>query len=65
MKKLLPAYADGELAAVCSWPDEIKRLPQWKWTAALHFADTPDDKCYYDYSRWFLFLANVNSYVSV
>ncbi|KAG5389594.1 hypothetical protein IGI04_031135 [Brassica rapa subsp. trilocularis] len=51
VKKLLPAYADGELAAVCSWPDEIKRLPQWKWTAALHFADTPDDKCYYDYSR--------------
>ncbi|CAN6825992.1 unnamed protein product [Brassica oleracea] len=51
VKKLLPAYGDGELAAVCSWPDEIKRLPQWKWTAALHFADTPDDKCNYDYSR--------------
>ncbi|KAH0915132.1 hypothetical protein HID58_029578 [Brassica napus] len=51
VKKFLPAYADGELAAVCSWPDEIKRLPQWKWTAALHFADTPDDKCNYDYSR--------------
>ncbi|KAL0699204.1 hypothetical protein Bca4012_055326 [Brassica carinata] len=51
VKKLLPAYADGELAAVCSWPDEIKRLPQWKWTAALHFADTPDYKCNYDYSR--------------
>ncbi|CAH8360632.1 unnamed protein product, partial [Eruca vesicaria subsp. sativa] len=51
VKKLLPAYANGEVAAVCSWPDEIKRLPQWKWTAALHYSDTPDYKCNYEYSR--------------
>ncbi|ESQ55209.1 hypothetical protein EUTSA_v10025874mg [Eutrema salsugineum] len=51
VKKLLPESANGELAAVCSWPDEIKKLPQWRWTGALHFADTPDYKCNYEYSR--------------
>ncbi|CAA7054678.1 unnamed protein product [Microthlaspi erraticum] len=51
VKKLLPEYAGGELAAVCSWPDDIKKLPQWRWTGALHFADTPDFKCNYEYSR--------------
>ncbi|KAG7616825.1 Endonuclease 3 [Arabidopsis thaliana] len=51
VKKLLPESANGELAAVCSWPDEIKKLPQWRWTSALHFADTPDYKCNYEYSR--------------
>ncbi|CAN8325510.1 unnamed protein product [Cochlearia groenlandica] len=50
LKKLLPEYANGELAAVCSWPDDIKRLPQWRWTSGLHFADTPDYKCNYDCS---------------
>lgn len=55
MKKLLPEYANGELAAVCSWPDEIKRLPQWRWTSGLHFADTPDYKCNYEYSSGFCF----------
>ncbi|CAB81266.1 putative bifunctional nuclease [Arabidopsis thaliana] len=51
VKKLLPESANGELAAVCSWPDEIKKLPQWRWTSALHFADTPDYKCNYEYSH--------------
>ncbi|KAF3545895.1 hypothetical protein DY000_02009689 [Brassica cretica] len=45
VKKLLPAYANGELAAVCSWPDEIKRRPEWNWTYALHYADTPNYEC--------------------
>ncbi|CAF1711003.1 hypothetical protein HID58_056851 [Brassica napus] len=51
VKKLLPAYANGELAAVCSWPDEIKRRPEWNWTYALHYADTPNYECNYEYSR--------------
>ena len=56
VKKILPAYANGELAAVCSWPDEIKRRPEWSWTYALHFVNTPDNECNYEYSRVFLFL---------
>ncbi|WZZ09289.1 hypothetical protein YC2023_095210 [Brassica napus] len=51
VKKILPAYANGELAAVCSWPDEIKRRPEWSWTYALHFVNTPDNECNYEYSR--------------
>ncbi|CAH8355218.1 unnamed protein product [Eruca vesicaria subsp. sativa] len=51
VKKLLPAFANGELANVCSWADEIKRTPEWSWSYTLHFANTPDYKCNYDYSR--------------
>ncbi|KAJ7968878.1 Endonuclease [Quillaja saponaria] len=49
MKQLLPESAKGELAAVCSWPDDIRReLP---WSRELHFADTPDFMCNYEYCR--------------
>ncbi|CAN6818554.1 unnamed protein product [Brassica oleracea] len=51
VKKILPVYANGELAAVCSWPDEIKRRPEWSCTYALHFVNTPDNECNYEYSR--------------
>ena len=54
MKKLLPAYGDGELAAVCSWPDEIKHLSQWKWTSAMHYVNTPECRCNYQYCRGFI-----------
>uniref|UniRef100_A0A7N2LQP7 Aspergillus nuclease S1 n=1 Tax=Quercus lobata TaxID=97700 RepID=A0A7N2LQP7_QUELO len=49
VKELLPESAGGNLAAVCSWPDEIRfRL---RWSSALHYIDTPDFKCNYEYCR--------------
>ncbi|CAK7350684.1 unnamed protein product [Dovyalis caffra] len=51
VKELLPESAEGDLANVCSWPDEIKSLSQYRWSSALHFADTPDLKCNYEYCR--------------
>ncbi|GLU23077.1 hypothetical protein SLE2022_391090 [Rubroshorea leprosula] len=51
VKDLLPESAEGELAAVCSWPDEIKWYHQWRWSSPLHYVDTPDFKCNYDYCR--------------
>ncbi|CAI9087571.1 OLC1v1021678C1 [Oldenlandia corymbosa var. corymbosa] len=47
--KLLPLHAEGELAAVCSWADEIRI--HHRWSGALHFADTPDFLCNYSYCR--------------
>lgn len=63
MKELLPDSADGDLANVCSWPDEIRS--HYRWSSALHFADTPDFKCNYEYCRKFGRLAAdvPNSYV--
>ncbi|VVB12188.1 unnamed protein product [Arabis nemorensis] len=51
MKRLLPESADGDLAAFCSWPDEIKRLSQWQWTSVLHYVNTPEYRCNYEYCR--------------
>ena len=67
VKELLPDSAKGELASVCSWPDDIKWYYNWHWTSPLHYVDTPDYKCNYLYWRKFgVFLyscfssANVN-----
>lgn len=49
VKELLPESAEGDLAAVCSWPDEIRF--HYRWSSALHYVDTPDFLCKYNYSR--------------
>ncbi|KAL5986896.1 hypothetical protein ACLOJK_015230 [Asimina triloba] len=51
VRLLLPDYADGDLAAVCSWPDEIRHHFGWRWTSPLHYVDTPDFRCNYEYCR--------------
>ncbi|POO03675.1 S1/P1 nuclease [Trema orientale] len=49
VQQLLPASADGSLASVCSWPDDVgKKL---RWSTALHYANTPDSACNYNYDR--------------
>lgn len=49
VKELLPASAKGDLAEVCSWPDEIRYSYHWRWSSPLHYVDTPDFKCNYKY----------------
>ncbi|KAM7500832.1 hypothetical protein LguiA_025246 [Lonicera macranthoides] len=51
VKALLPESAEGDLAAVCSWPDEIKHKYHWRWSSPLHYVDTPDFRCNYNYCR--------------
>ncbi|KAJ0976062.1 hypothetical protein J5N97_018027 [Dioscorea zingiberensis] len=51
VKSLLPEYANGDLAAVCSWPDEVSHRAHWRWSSPLHYVDTPDFRCNYDYCR--------------
>ncbi|XP_068639619.1 endonuclease 4-like [Aristolochia californica] len=48
---LLPESAEGDLASVCSWADEIRHNYHWRWSGPLHYVDTPDFKCNYDYCR--------------
>lgn len=51
VRHLLPDYAGGDLASLCSWPDEIRF--HYHWSGALHYVDTPDFKCNYEYcSEW-------------
>lgn len=47
VKELLPPGND--LASMCSWADHVKfYLP---WSSALHYIDTPDNLCTYQYER--------------
>ncbi|KAK7275267.1 hypothetical protein RIF29_16377 [Crotalaria pallida] len=49
VKNLLPESAQNDLASLCLWPDEIKRDARYRWSATLHFADTPDSLCNFQY----------------
>ncbi|WMV16094.1 hypothetical protein MTR67_009479 [Solanum verrucosum] len=51
VKALLPDQAEGDLAAVCSWPDEVRRHYHYRWSSPLHYVDTPDFLCNYKYCR--------------
>lgn len=51
VKNLLPDYANGDLSSLCTWPDQIRHWYRYRWTSPLHFIDTPDEACTYDYER--------------
>ncbi|EYU40764.1 hypothetical protein MIMGU_mgv1a011929mg [Erythranthe guttata] len=49
VSELLPAYADDDLASLCSWADRVKF--RYHWSSPLHYIDTPDNLCTYQYNR--------------
>lgn len=51
VKELIPEYAGGSLANVCAWPDQVRRTRLFHWSGGLHFIDTPDFQCNYNYER--------------
>lgn len=51
VRSLLPERANGSLASLCTWPDDIKWMQKYHWTAPLHYIDTPDFLCRYNYDR--------------
>lgn len=50
VRNLLPDYVDGDLSALCVWPDQIRHWYKYRWTSSLHFIDTPDQACNFAYS---------------
>ncbi|KAF9591391.1 hypothetical protein IFM89_004076 [Coptis chinensis] len=52
VQDLLPAYADNDLGSVCSWADHMKF--RYHWSSALHYIDTPDSLCTYQYNSEFI-----------
>jgi hypothetical protein len=44
---LLPSDASGNLSSLCSWADKVRF--RYHWSAPLHFIDTPDNLCTYNY----------------
>ncbi|KAK9934731.1 hypothetical protein M0R45_021865 [Rubus argutus] len=49
VKQLLPKYAENDLGSVCIWADHVKF--RYHWSSALHYIDTPDNLCTYQYDR--------------
>jgi len=49
-QNLLPLEG-GSLEAVAPWADDVRRLPEYAWSAPLHFINTPAWKCDYVRSR--------------
>ncbi|XP_042439059.1 endonuclease 2-like isoform X2 [Zingiber officinale] len=49
VKELLPAYAGDDLSTLCPWADRIKF--RYRWSSELHYIDTPDDLCTYNYNN--------------
>ncbi|XP_030440062.1 endonuclease 2 [Syzygium oleosum] len=48
VKQLLPESAE-DLASVCAWADRVKF--RYRWSSELHYINTPDNLCKYQYSR--------------
>lgn len=49
VKQLLPKAAENDLASYCSWADGVKF--RYGWSRPLHYIDTPDNLCTYQYKR--------------
>jgi hypothetical protein len=50
VRNLLPDDVGGDLSALCVWPDQVRHWYKYSWTGPLHFIDTPDKACSFDYS---------------
>nr|CAE04161.3 OSJNBb0034I13.4 [Oryza sativa Japonica Group] len=40
VRNLLTEEADGDLSALCVWPDQVRHWYKYRWTSPLHFIDT-------------------------
>ncbi|XP_024023254.1 endonuclease 2 [Morus notabilis] len=49
VEKLLSVTSEKELGNLCIWADRVKF--RYHWSSALHYIDTPDSLCTYQYDR--------------
>ena len=51
VKNILPEEVNGNLSALWVCPDHVRHWYKYRWTSPLHFIDSPDDSCSFDYNR--------------
>lgn len=51
VENVLSIVGADSLASVANWADQVRSEPSFKWSAPLHYINTPDNQCSYDYSR--------------
>ncbi|KAL8470674.1 hypothetical protein ACS0TY_033297 [Phlomoides rotata] len=49
VSRLLPSYVNSDLGSLCSWADQVRF--RYRWSSPLHYIDTPDNLCTYQYNR--------------
>ncbi|CAE6502957.1 unnamed protein product [Rhizoctonia solani] len=53
---ILPTDSNCNLASIATWPDDVKKQPQWSWSAGLHFVngidDNPPSDCSFGTKGW-------------
>ncbi|KAH7333031.1 S1/P1 nuclease [Rhizoctonia solani] len=53
---ILPSDSKCNLANIATWPDDIKKQPEWLWSAGLHFVngidDYPPSNCAFGTKGW-------------
>jgi len=48
IRRLIP---NGDMAAVATWADDVRHTSAYRWSAPLHFINTPDWLCQYSKQR--------------
>ncbi|KAG8737502.1 hypothetical protein FRC11_001997, partial [Ceratobasidium sp. 423] len=53
---ILPSEYECNLANVATWPDEVRKKEEWKWSDKLHFVNDKDDRppehCNFGTKNW-------------
>ena len=51
VQALLADELEPRLAGVANWPDAVRELPTYRWSAPLHYVNIRDASCRYDAAR--------------
>jgi hypothetical protein len=51
LQTILANDGGGDLVQICNWADQVRSNPDYKWSATLHYIDTPDWSCNFDHQR--------------
>ena len=39
------------IGTACSWPDTVRKTPEWEWSAPMHYVNIPRSATHYDWER--------------
>lgn len=46
VKNTIPDNFNNNLGPAATWPDDVRKSPEYKWSAPFHFIDTEGKRCY-------------------
>lgn len=49
--EILGGESDELWDEACSWPDDVRKTPEWEWSAPQHYVNIPRSEAHYDRQR--------------